>query len=285
MKSSSLIHPYIVLFLVVPFLFISCEKDKYTALDISVTPPYLFDGKLDKYLIDTDTISANGQFSITDTINISIRIYVHATDPNGQSDIMFLKYQIVSQYMKSVIVSGTLNDMGLEGDSLSNDGIYTASVSFSIPRVVVGLFKIKMQAKDRNELLSNEIILGLNITRKANYPIISGLNAPYSITLPSSGSKVINMSIAAADSDGLADIKEVFFRSLDSSDPTKKYFLFDNGNIASNGDSLADDGIYSIKVELPYNMTAKPYRFEFQAKDFTELLSNKILHTLNVVRP
>jgi len=270
---------------VFPFFFISCEKDKYTALDISVSPPYLFDGKLDKYLIDTDTISVNGQFSITDTINISIHISVNATDPDGRSDLVLLNYEILYQNMKSFVADGILNDIGLNGDSISNDGIYSAIATFDIPRVTVGLVNIKIQAKDKQDLLSNEIILGLNITRKANYPLLSGLNAPSSVTLPSSGSKVINMSIAAADSDGLADIKEVFFRSLDSSDPTKKYFLFDNGNIASNGDSLAGDGIYSIKVELPYNMTAKPYRFEFQAKDFTELLSNKILHTLNVVRP
>lgn len=271
--------------MLITFLLTSCEKDKYTAFDISVTPPYLFDGKLDKSLINTDTISANGQFSITDTINISNRIFVQATDPDGQSDVMFLKYHIISQNLKSVIVSGTLNDLGIEGDSLAKDGIYTASVAFSIQRVVVGLFIVKIQAEDRDELLSNEIILGLNITRKANYPFISGLKAPSSLTLPTSGTKVINMSIAASDADGLVDIKEVFFRSLDSSDPTKKYFLFDDGNNNSSGDSLAGDGFYSIKIELPYNMTAKPYRFEFQAKDFTNLLSNKILHTLNVVRP
>lgn len=285
MKSFNLIYLYIVSFLVVSFLFTSCENDKYSALDINVTPPYLFNGKLDKSLINTDTISANGQFSITDTINISNRIFVQATDPDGQSDVISLKYQIISQNLKSFIAMGTLNDLGLKGDLLSNDGIYTVSVSFSIPRVVVGLFIIKIQAEDRDELLSNEIILGLNITRKANYPFISGVNAPSSLTLPTSGTKVIDMSIAASDSDGLADIEEVFFRSLDSSDPTKKYFLFDDGNYNSNGDSLAGDGIYSIKIELPYNMTAKPYRFEFQAKDFTDLLSNKILHTLNVVRP
>lgn len=285
MKSFNLIYPYIALFLVASLFFTSCEKDKYSALDISVTPPFLFNGKLEKYLINTDTISANGQFSITDTIYISNRIFVQAADPDGLAYIMFLKYQIISQNLKSVIASGTLNDLGSEGDSLSNDGIYTASVSFSIPRVVVGLFNVKIQAEDRDELLSNEIILALNITRQANYPFISGLNAPSSLTLPTSGSKVINLSIAASDPDGLSDIKEVFFRSLDSSDPSKKYFLFDDGNINSNGDSLAADGIYSIKIELPYNMTAKPYRFEFQAKDFTELSSNKILHTLNVVRP
>jgi len=275
---------YLIIFLF-PVLFISCEKDKFSPFDANVSPPYLFNGKLDKYFIDSDSIRVNGNFSINDTITITNRIRVHVESPYGLSVIKSLNYSISSPNNISSITEGLLNDDGLKGDSIANDGIYNAPISFKIPRVLIGLFSIRVIATDRKEIPSNELILGFNIKRVGKPPIITDLSAPDTVTLPTLGSKVITMSITVSDSNGLADIRVVYFRSLDSSDPAKKFYLFDNGNVAANGDSVSGDGIYSIKIELPYNMTAKPYRFEFQAKDFTELLSNKILHTLYVVTP
>ena len=265
------------------FLSISCEKDKFSTIDVNVSPPFIFNGKLDKYLIDSDTIRINGSFSINDTITVTNRIRVHAGCLDGFPKINSINYYLSSPNNVSRITDGFLNDSGLKGDSTANDGIYSASLSFRIPRILVGLFSIRVKATDRYDVPSNELTLGFSIKRMGKPPLISNLSAPDTIALPPSGSKVITVSVAASDSNGLADISAVFFRSLDSSDPAKRYFLFDDGNVVSNGDAVAGDGIYSIKVELPYNMTAKPYRFEFQAKDFTELLSNKILHTLYVV--
>jgi hypothetical protein len=275
---------YLIIFLFT-VLFISCEKDKFSTFDVNVSPPYLYSGKLDKYFIDSDSIRVNGNFSIYDTITITNRIIVHVESPNGLSEIKSLNYSIFSPDVFSTITEGLLIDNGLEGDSIANDGIYSAILSFRIPRVLIGLFSVRVRATDRNGLRSNELRIVFNIQREGKAPIISNLSAPDTVALPTSGSKIITMNVAVSDSNGLADIRVVYFRSLDASDSTKKYYLFDNGNVASYGDTLADDGIYSIKVELPYNMTAKPYRFEFQAKDFTGLLSNKILHTLYVVAP
>jgi hypothetical protein len=267
-------------------LFTSCEKDKFNAFDVNVSPPYLFNCRLDRYLIDSDSIRVNGNFSIYDTITITNRVTVHAESPNVLSGIKSLNYYISSPNNISSISEGFLRDDGLSGDSLAHDGIYSASLSFKIPRVLVGLFSIRVIAIDRNDISSNEFSLGFHIQRLGIAPIISNLSAPDSVTLPPYGfSKIITMSVVVSDSNGLADIRVVYFRSLDATDSTKKYYLFDNGNIAAYGDSVAGDGIYSIKVELPFDMIAKPRRFEFQAKDFTGLLSNKILHTLYVIAP
>jgi hypothetical protein len=265
--------------------FISCEKDKYNAVDIGLSPPFLSHAVLDKYLIDSDSIKVNGHFSITDTITISNRISVFAENPNGLADIKSMKYDILYSNSQSSILEGFLYDNGSNGDLTGGDGEYAADFSFRIPRIWVGLFSVRVIAENKNGLFSNELILGFNIKRFGKPPIVFNLNTPDTVSLPSSGSKIIRMCMAVSDSNGLSDIKEVFFRSLDSSDPTNKYYLFDNGNITTYGDSVAGDGIFSIKIELPYNMNPKPYRFEFQAKDFTELFSNKILHTVYVIRP
>jgi hypothetical protein len=95
------------------------------------------------------------------------------------------------------------------------------------------------------------------------------------------------MSIAAADSDGLADIAEVYFRSLNSSDPTAKFFLFDDGgtvqrNGITSGDPLAGDGTFSIIVQLPSTSTTGTRLFAFQAKDTFGDTSATVTHSLEV---
>ncbi|MDI6779268.1 MAG: hypothetical protein QME25_03610 [Bacteroidota bacterium] len=285
MKSSSLIHPYIVLFLVVPFLFISCEKEKSGTIDISLSPPFISESRLDNYSINSDTIRINPQLSLSDTIPISNRIQVKVTDPNGPNDIKYVRFRIFRPNTTQAIVTGYLNDNGTGGDIIPNDAIYSSSFSFKTPRQFIGMFTIEIQGEDNTGLASNTLSQKMNVYTQLKPPILYNHKAPDSVALPASGSTIIQMSIAAYDSNGLNDIQEVYFRSLDSSDPTKKYFMLDNGNISVNGDSVAGDGIYSIKIELPFNMTPKSYRFEFEAKDFTGLLSNKINHILRVLSP
>ncbi|MBU1299129.1 MAG: hypothetical protein KKF20_01460 [Bacteroidetes bacterium] len=285
MKSSSLIHQYIVLFLVVPFLFISCEKDKSGTIDFSLSPPFVSESRLDHYSINSDTIRINTQLSLSDTIPISNRIQVKVSDPNGPTDIKNVRIQIFRPNSTKTIVTGYLNDKGTSGDIIPNDGIYSSSFSFKTPRQLIGMFTIEIQAEDNTGLVSNTLSQKMNVYTQLKPPLIYNLKAPDSVALPASGSTIIQMSIVAYDSNGLGDIQEVYFRSLDSSDPTYKHMMFDNGNISVYGDSVAGDGIYSIKIQLPFNMTPKPYRFEFEARDFTALLSNKIIHILHVISP
>lgn len=273
------------------FFLSSCEKDKFDTFDVKLSPPFIIDAKLDKYIIDSDTILFNGQYSLNDTIIISNRIQIKVSDQDGISDIVSVKFRVKGPNNREIF-TGTASDKGLESDSLANDGIFSSKFSSKIPRTLTGTFFIETHAEDKSRLLSNFVITTFSISRLRKAPMIFNLQAPDSVTLPVSGSKLIQMSIAAFDSNGLADIKEVYFRSLDSSDPTKKYFMYDDGSETilfppdgRSGDEIKGDGIYTINVELPYNMTPKPYRFEFEAQDFAGLLSNKILHTLNVIRP
>jgi hypothetical protein len=90
------------------------------------------------------------------------------------------------------------------------------------------------------------------------------------------------MSVRADDPDGLEDIQEVYFRSLDSSDPQRKFFLLDDGDLAGSGDRVAGDGVFSIIVELLPGTPARTFRFAFQAQDTFGDTSATILHSLTV---
>jgi hypothetical protein len=89
------------------------------------------------------------------------------------------------------------------------------------------------------------------------------------------------------DNDHYNDIKQVFFYSIkpdgtlaNSGNP---FFLYDDGVIDQyKWDKAAHDSIFSIQIKFPYNTSTGDYRFEFQAKDYSDLLSEKIIHTITV---
>ncbi len=262
-------------------LIAACEKNKQSPFDVNIIVPFIQELKISNYVIDTDTIRYNNQFSIEDTIVINNRITVKV-NKNNISHTKSVIFSVMNQADNVIIEKGELiyNRTILDNEVSFDE--YIGSTNFRIQRKVVGLFLLKVVAIDQNENYSNVLITSFELRRSGKPPIISNLNAPDTVTLPTSGQKVILFTLKAVDPNN--DIKEVYFRSLDSSDPNRKFFLYDNGNLSLYGDSTANDGIYSILVALPYNMIAKAYRFEFEAKDYTELLSNKLQHTLIVVK-
>ena len=79
-------------------------------------------------------------------------------------------------------------------------------------------------------------------------------------------------SIAVADSDGLADVREVYFRTLPQA-PSTKTFLFDDGGMRdpgtglSSGDLLAGDGVFSRILQVDSSNTPGLRQLVFQASD------------------
>lgn len=276
---------HLLLILLIILLLPACDNDKFGPFDTSLSVPFISQTKLAYYNIDSDTIKSGNQFSLTDTITIRNKIFAQASDKDGLNDLKNVKFIIYLPGTNKLVSQGYMYDNGQEADSIAGDGVFSGLISYKIPRVIVGNFIVELQAEDKSQLRSNIFSTSFRISRMGKPPVIFDLKAPENVTLPISGEKVILMSVAAYDTNGYNDIKEVYFRSLDSSDPTRKFFLLDNGNISTSGDSIANDGIFSILVKLPFNMTPKSYRFEFEAKDYTELLSNKILHTLTVAQP
>ncbi len=95
------------------------------------------------------------------------------------------------------------------------------------------------------------------------------------------------MTIVASDSDGLQDISEVYFRSLNSTDSTAKFFLYDDGstilrNGVLSGDQLAGDGVFTIVVQLPSTAAPGERLFAFQCKDTFDSTSAVLIHSLIV---
>jgi hypothetical protein len=116
-------------------------------------------------------------------------------------------------------------------------------------------------------------------------PVISKLVIPDSIAL---GVSFI-FSVTASDSNGLNDILTVFYKLyrpdgslVTNTQGISQFPLSDNGDFSVTGDDKANDGIYTNKLTFPNGQPTGSWKFEFQAKDRSGLLSNIITHYIVV---
>jgi hypothetical protein len=180
-----------------------------------------------------------------------------------------------------------LFDDGIAPDSSLHDNIFSGIVQFSLTRAQVGRYQLRVTAVDLQGARSNSPSGQVQLTRRNSPPALFNLEAPDSVTRPLTGNLLFGMSIAATDSDGLADVSEVYFRSLTSSTPERKIFLYDDGGVTppngvSSGDRLAGDGIFSVIVQLPFDVAAGTRIFAFQARDTFGDTSATLNHPLIV---
>jgi hypothetical protein len=91
---------------------------------------------------------------------------------------------------------------------------------------------------------------------------------------------VIFTSVEAMDSNGVNDLKEVYYIVYrpDGTTSGAKLLLFDDGNTVETGDLVAGDGIYSRLIQINETNDKGTYRFEFEAEDRSGELSNIINH-------
>jgi hypothetical protein len=175
------------------------------------------------------------------------------------------------------------NGVAANGDSIANDNVYSNKFPLSqfYPN---GNYLIKYFVEDRNNftrLVGQQSFKYFN-GQGNSVPVISDLVAPDSAKIGSTPT-LIFLSVKVEDLNGLNDIDLVFFNSFlppdgrpSSSNPFKMY---DDG---TNGDKNANDGIFSLIVQLPPGsaVTRGIYRWEFQARDRSSELSNKVIHNI-----
>jgi hypothetical protein len=259
-------------------LLAGCEDQGNGIVDRNGTPPYLSAATVQPANIDLRTITpVNGSYPLS----TSVAVQVTATD--RLHPVSRVSAGISSPGADSPFQEITLRDDGVAPDATAGDGHYAGTFTWTASKRDIGRFPIRFSARDENGLESNVLEIPLGIVRQNNPPLLSNLTAPDTILLPAGGSLYFAMTVAASDPDGAQDIREVYFRSLDSSDPNRKFYLYDDGSLAS-GDRVSDDGIYTITVSLVDNVpnVRRAYRFAFQAVDSPGDTSNTILHILTV---
>jgi hypothetical protein len=213
-------------------------------------------------------------------------IQVSAEDEDTEDFIQKVTYQILGPTISDLAQEGQLFDDGSTGDQTAGDGIYTIETTTEFASWKFGTYHIFITAFDSKQKASEsfftvipwaKIELGLT-------PELLNLSAPDTIVRPSTGDKSILLSIEASDPDHNNDVKEVFFYSkkpngeyANSGNPFK---LYDDG---LSGDISAKDNIFSLIIWITSANDFGNYVFEFQARDYSDLISNKIIHTITVI--
>jgi len=211
-------------------------------------------------------------------------LQVRALDPDSGDAVQRVTYQILGPTVTELAEEGELLDDGAHGDSLANDGVFGVETTTSFSAWKFGLYHISIQAYDSYNKKSESIyvILPWKKMEIGVTPEVFDVAAPDTIHLPSTGEDTRLLTIAATDGDDNRDIKDVFFNSykpdgqISASSPL---FMYDDG---TSGDVQPGDYVYSLQIRFPYNTTPGNYRFEFQARDYSDLLSNKIIHIVTV---
>jgi hypothetical protein len=109
-------------------------------------------------------------------------------------------------------------------------------------------------------------------------PVISNVNMPDTIQ----AGETIRFTVEVSDSNGLNDVEFVFYEAYDpdgnrvvNTQGIYQFPMFDDGN---NGDITAGDGIYSVILTFPTSTQLGTWRFQFQAEDRSNVLSNILNH-------
>jgi hypothetical protein len=168
-----------------------------------------------------------------------IFLSIRASDPQGLPDLDSVFFHIYPYTSPVPYFTGILADRGTAGDPTAGDGIFCAR------------FRL--------------------VTLLGGRPVLADLTAPALISR-SDGEPVL-LSIRVSDAQGLGDIKAVYFNTTKpdgQSASGNPFFMYDSGDKANHGDETANDGIYSLLIQItPENQTGD-YRFDFFAEDFSQ---------------
>jgi hypothetical protein len=277
-------HPYlplksIALFMAIALALAGCDKNTLGTIDSRDIVPTVTGLRVAPDSVYIDNLTPNNG---TYTTQVTVR--ANASDPDGKSDLREVAADVLRSD-NSVATSGVaLHDDGIAPDSVSGDGIFSGIATVSLTRAQAGKFQVRAAAIDQIGAVSNSLYHNLKLTRRNARPRIDPPNAPDSVALSPTDTVLIPITIAASDSDGLADIASVFFFSRVSSTPDDPIFLRDDGgaNQSKSGDAVAGDGIFSIIIRLQPNVTRRDYPFEFYAVDSFNDSSAAYVHTLRV---
>ena len=276
-----LLSPFILLHLQ------ACSDNQFPAIDSRGSVPFVRDARLTPDSINLDTFTpVNGTY----TVSLSARIGV--TDADGLQDIAEVGADVVRPGTGSVILHASLHDDGNAPDIAPGDGLYSGTIQISLQRPQAGEHQVRIVARDSKGFESNTLSPSLFLLRNNSTPRLdpASLQAPDTVDLPVGGAVLVTMSISATDSDGLGDVRQVYFTNLASSNPALAFILQDDGSAnppiqfsLRSGDILPGDGIFTITIPLVDGQAARrTNRFSFKARDSFGAISDSLVHLLTV---
>lgn len=261
---------YFAPFILIIFLFQSCEKE-----DKSVIDPFLTFPRITAAFVNPTSVSSASINAIVSAVVVS------------QDGISSVTGKIFNP-INAEVLTVQLKDDGVAPDTTAGDGRFTANITYSPSCVIVGSYKIELVAVGSGGTSSNVVNVTLNVFQSGNLPpAISNLIIPDSLQRPTgSNLNTAFLQIKAIDPNGQCDIKDVYFYSYrPDGTPTNNgnsFSMFDDGDIALHCDTTAGDTKYSLCVVINSTAQLGYFKFRFNAKDRSLDTTNYILDSINV---
>ena len=209
------------------------------------------------------------------------------TDPDGSNTVPFVVLEIYPPTFPKPSATDTLRDDGKSGDGAANDGTFGLKANPSRFGSACGLFNLVFRAIDATGGVSAAQLQTLRITRvrlaNNTIPVLSEPSIPATISRSASPNTHL-LSIKASDPDAICDdaITRVFFNSFLPNGSASSGNPFNMRDDGKEGDAVANDGRYSLTIQITAQVATGTYRFEFQAQDRNGGLSEKLIRTINV---
>jgi hypothetical protein len=220
------------------------------------------------------------------TSNSSITIFVKVDSPQVVKQVTADIFDPSGNELKGSPIQLFDNGSSASSDTTANDGEFTNKFKMSTSDPI-GKYSINFSVLGTDGQTKLVAVQYFNYNNgQINYaPVISNLVMADSITR---GVDFV-FTVTASDSNGLNDIKYVYFQLFkpDSSQVTDQqgdslFEMQDDGDLVHYGDGTAGDGIYSYKNSFASTAPPGVWRFEFQAVDRSNAVSNVITHNILV---
>jgi len=256
-------------------LLSSCTKQSGGVIDPAGTPAFLAAATAIPDTINMTTLpQSNGVLTVT------VRARVRVVQQAGSAALSSIVVGVFASGATSPITISTLHDDGVSPDSLAGDGVYSVLLQFTILRSASGVLILRFIATDQLGYQSNTVETPLVLVRPNHLPVLSNLVAPDTVTVPVNGSTTFQVAIRATDVDGQGDISQVYFLSLDSSNPNQKFILNNDGSAPG---SVAGDSTYALTLQVNDSPTVrKTYRFAFQAANSIGDTTASLIHRITI---
>lgn len=258
---------------------IGCEKVDEGTVDPHGIPPFA-----SRAFVRPDSVKMTTLVEQNGLLSVSVVARVKVAFPAGTGPLSSVTAELLTASGTTPILSLSLADDGVAPDSTKGDSVYSGTIHFAVPKSASGRYRVRFSATNTEGLSSNLLEQPLYMIRNNSAPVLSNLQSPDTVTVIVASFVDIKLAVKVVDQDGQSDIKEVFFRSLDSSDPSRKFPMKDDGSPDGvSGDAVAGDSLYTIVVRVTDGPTVRQtYRFAYQASDAFGDTSATLLHRLTI---
>ena len=190
-----------------------------------------------------------------------------------------------------------LNDLGQDGDILIGDGRYDGvwTLPDSMSTSADSLWKLEVMVRD---VASNELNDSKNLQpERPSPPVIGTASHLDTLTLLADGLVLDTLTLVVSHAKGLDEIRDVSMMSLkpdgsyaNSGQPIP---LFDDGGNEvfysfggidfTSGDSLANDGVYSLLLALAPTNLSGVYHWTFNSRTWLGIEADPVLDSIVVL--